>query len=123
DRRQYPEGIGGQKEDDLGVSPDSGDFGRRDMFDRVGSSGIFCQSVIMVVRAALIIQRHVFQHGTKTDSVPDLGFFFTRQVDTLGVTAAFYVEDPAVGPPMFVITDQAAGGISRQGGFTGSGET
>ena len=43
--------------------------------------------------------------------VLDFGFGFLGQVDDFGVAAAFEVEDAFGGPAVFVVTDQAAGGV------------
>ena len=39
---------------------------------------------------------------------------FLRQLDDLGVAAAFEIEDAGIAPPMLVVADKAAVGIARE---------
>ena len=54
----------------------------------------------------VFIEDDVLEHGAKTQRLEMSGSDFRRQVDGLGVAAAFDVEDAVVAPAMFVIADQ-----------------
>ncbi len=52
-----------------------------------------------------------------------MGLLFGREVNHLGVTAAFEVEDLAVGgPAVLVVADELAVRVGAEGGLAGAGE-
>ena len=52
----------------------------------------------------------------------DLGLGFLRQLDALGVAAAFEIEDAVIAPAVLVVADQRAVRIGRQRGLAGAGQ-
>ena len=47
---------------------------------------------------------------------------FLGKIDCFGVAAALDIEDAGVGPDVLVVSDELAGGVSGEGGFTGAGK-
>ena len=54
--------------------------------------------------------------------VVDVRFGFLGEIDGLGVTATLDVEDAGIRPDMFIVANEQAGGVGRQGGLAGSRE-
>ena len=94
-----------------------------DVLARVSGAGVLGQAVVGVVSGALLVQHDVFQHGAKLDGVPNHRLVLLRQVDALGVAAAFDVEHSAFAPAVLVVADQEAARVGRQSGLAGAGET
>ena len=65
----------------------------------------------------------VFQQCIWLDSIEDLWFFFSAQVYTFCIATAFKVEYRAICPAVFVITNQCAVRVCRQGSFTRTAQT
>src|SRR3990167_657658 len=90
---------------------------------RVGRTAVLGQAVVGVVRYAVFIEHHVFQHGAELNGFPDHRLVLLRQVDALGIATAFDVEHHAHTPTVLVIADQVAAFVSRQGGFASARQT
>ncbi|CAI8754899.1 NAD-specific glutamate dehydrogenase [Pseudomonas sp. IT-P171] len=93
-----------------------------DVLQRVGGAAVLGQADIGVVGVLGVVDHDVFQDGAVLDGFPDDRLVLLRQVDALGVAAAFDVEDNAFAPAVFVVTDQVAAFVGGQGGFTGAGQ-
>ena len=59
---------------------------------------------IDVVR--LLVIDHVFEHRAKPQRLINLGLRIWREVNSLGVTAAFDIEDAVIGPAVLVVADE-----------------
>lgn len=116
DGRQDTEGITTQHDDVARLSlSDTWDLGVGNVFDGVGASGVFRNRDIVVIGNSVgRVVNNVLEDGSVSDGVEDFGLLFGRQVNGLGVTTTFNVEDTSVGPDVLVITDQQTLGISRQ---------
>ncbi len=91
---------------------------------RVGDAGVFGDArVVEDRRVCGACQHHVFHDGAEADRVPDDRLAFRIQIDALGVAAALEIEYAVVVPAVLVVTDKEAGGIRRQRGLAGSGQT
>src|SRR5271167_4842633 len=91
--------------------------------DRICGARVLSLAVVVVVRNARDrIEHHVFEHRAEAERVPDLWLVFLREENTLGVAAAFEVEDAGCAPAVLVIADKAAAGIGRQRRLAGAGE-
>jgi hypothetical protein len=66
------------------------------------------------------LELHVLEHRTKLHRVPDVRFLLLRELDHLGVAAAFDVEDTVIAPAMLVVADEETLGIRRQRRLPGS---
>ena len=63
-----------------------------------------------------------FHKRSKTDCRPDLWFILGTEIDALSITAALEIEDPILGPAMFIVTDQATLRTGRRVGLTRGGK-
>ena len=121
DRRQHAERVGGQEDDVLRMSAEAGNHGVLDELDRIRRARVLGLAVVVVVGNARDgIEHHVFQHGAEAERVVDLRLGLGREVDALGVAAAFEVEDAVGAPAVLVVADQAALGIGRQRRLAGA---
>ena len=68
----------------------------------------------------VIVVDYVFQYGAKLDGAINFRLFFGRKVNRFGITAAFDVENAIISPAMFIIADELAASVSREGGFAGA---
>lgn len=68
--------------------------------------------VFKVDDARVFVKDHVFQHGAKTDGLPDLRLVALLEPDTLGVAAALNVEDARGAPAVLVIPNEGPVGVS-----------
>lgn len=98
DGRQDTESVATEHDDVAGLSfSDTRDLGVRDVFDRVGASSVFSDGHIIIVWHSVgRVVDDVFEDGTVSDSVEDLGLLLGRQVDGLGVTTTFDVENTGI---------------------------
>src|SRR4051794_3674672 len=96
----------------------------RDELERIGRAGVFGLGVLVVIRdAGLGIEDHVLQDRTEAiGGVPDHRLRFLRELDGLGVAAAFEIEDAFGAPAGLVVADQDAVGVRRQRGLAGAGQ-
>ena len=60
------------------------------------------------------IEHHIFEHAAEAQRVPDLRLVLFRELDALGVAAAFEVEDSVGAPSVLIVADQVRDGIGRE---------
>lgn len=98
DGRQDTESVATEHDNVAGLSfSDTRDLGVRDVFDGVGASSVFGDGDIVVIWHSVGgVVDDVLEDGTVTDSVEDLGLLLGGQVDGLGVTTTFNVEDTGI---------------------------
>ena len=93
-----------------------------DEIHRIGSARIFGEAVVIVIGNTGGIQHQIFQHRAEADGAPDLRLIHVRQLDALGITAAFEIENSTVAPAMLVVADQPALRIGGKRGLASAGE-
>ena len=105
--RQHAKRIGRQEHDVPGVAANAGNHRIADEVDGIGRAGILGDRIQIEQQGARVrIDDDVFQDGAKAlGSRVDFGFGFSREIDYLGVTSAFKVEDAVIAPAMLIITD------------------
>ena len=99
------------------MSGDARDFRVLDKLDGIGATGILGNANVSVIDVVIFIEHHVFEHRAETQRLEDVRFALRRQVNRLGVAAAFNVEDAFVTPAMLIVADQMAFRIRREGRF------
>ena len=104
------------------MAGDAGDLGISDEFDGVGSAGVLGEGGVVEVDVVVFIVDDVFEDGAVVQGIVNVRLGFLGEVDGFGVAAALDIEDAGVGPDVFIIPDKHAGGVGREGGFTGAGE-
>ena len=118
------ESIASQHDNVFGVVANAGDECVGDVLDGVSAASVLGQGLVIVVdETGVLIKDNVLKNGSEANSVEDLGLLLSREINALGVAASLNVEDSSVGPDVLIITDQGAGGVSRQGGLASSRET
>ena len=124
DRRHHAIGVGGQEDDVLRMTGAAGARRVRDEVERIGRTGVLGLLVAVVVRdARLRIEHDVFQHRAEAvGGVPDFRLGLGRELDGLGVAAAFEIEDALRRPAGLVVADQGAVRIGRERGLAGAGQ-
>lgn len=86
-----------------------------DVFDRISAAGVLGDANVVVVGDAVErVVDDVLEDGTEADGGVDLGLLLRREVDALGVAAAFDVEDTFVGPDVLVVADELAVGVGGE---------
>ena len=71
----------------------------------------------------LVVEHHVLQHRAEAlAGGVDLRLGFLRQLDALGVAAAFEIEDAVLAPAVLVVADQRAVRVGGERGLAGAGE-
>lgn len=97
-RWKHTESIATQHDDVIRLpGGDAWDLCVRDELDRVGTSSVFRDRDVVVVGFAVgWVVDDVFQDGAVADSTVDFGFTFGGEIDRLGVTTTFDVEDTSV---------------------------
>ena len=109
ERRQHAECVAGEKDYVPRMSGDAGDLRVFDEFDRIRSAGVLGDAAVGVVDLAVVlVEDDVFEDAAETDGVEDLRLGFASEIDSLCVAASFDVEDPFVGPAVFVVADEQA---------------
>ena len=124
DRRHHAEGVGGEHHHVLRMRRAAGARGVRDEIERIGRAGVLGLRAVVEIRHAIIGAEHdVLQHRAEALAGGiDLRFGFARQLDALGVAAAFEIEDAVRAPAVFVIADQRALRIGGERGLAGAGQ-
>src|SRR6202008_4587222 len=91
---------------------------------RIGRTSVFgFRAVVKIRHAGVLVHHDVFQHGAEAVAGRKyLRFGFFRQLDALGVAAAFEIEDAVAAPAVLIVADQRAVGIGRQRGLAGTGQ-
>ena len=123
DRRHHAERVAGQHHHVARLAAAQREFDVGDVLDRIGRAGVLGQRLVGQVQPAVRVGDDVLQHGAEAMAGgPDLRFVLGRQVDHLGVAAAFEVEHAVVAPAVLVVADQLAMRIGRQRGLAGAGQ-
>ena len=94
------------------------------IIDRIGGAGVLgIFGVVEIERAGRWVHHHILQHRAEAfGGGEDFRLGLARQLDHLGVAAAFDIEDAILAPAMLVIAHQGARGIGRQRGLAGAGK-
>ena len=75
--------------------------------ERVSAAGVFGDCIAKIIRLPRDrIDDDIFDDRPKADRIPNQRLALLRQLDTLGVAAAFKVEYALIAPAMFVIPNQ-----------------
>src|SRR6202035_3378746 len=90
---------------------------------RIGAAGVLGNADVCIIYQMVLIEHNVLEHRAKTERLEDLRFVLGRQIDGLGVAAAFDVEDAFVTPAMLIVTDEITFGVSRQCRLTRTRQT
>ena len=119
DRRQHAKRVAGE-EDDVGrMAGHAGDLGVADELNGIGAARVLRDAGVGEVHGAVVLEHDVFQHRAEAQGLEDVRLVLRREVDGLGVAAAFDVEDAVVAPAMLVVADEVAlrvGGERRLAG-------
>ena len=94
-----------------------------DMVNWVRHARIFGLRCIGIVDHALRIDADIFEQRVASNGLENIGFVFAAKLDHLGVTAAFKIKYTAIVPTVFIVTDELALRVGRQGGLTGTRES
>lgn len=110
DRGEDAKSIAGEHDDIRGLPVNhAGNTSVWNEINGIRAASVFSDADVVVVGfTGSNIVRDVLENGTKTDSVEYLGLLLSREIDALGITAAFNVEHPIVRPNVFVIANQLA---------------
>ena len=124
DGRQHTEGVSRQHDDGVGLARNAGEAGIGDVADGIGAAGVLGQRrVVEVELAGLLVHHHVFEHGGETaGGGEDFRLRLRRQLDHLGVAAAFEVEQAVGAPAVLVVTDELAVRVGGECRLAGAGE-
>ena len=92
------------------------------MVNRIRHAGVFGFRRIVEVDGAVGAHGDVFEQRVAADRVEDIRFGLFRQANGLRVAAAFEVKHAVVVPAVFVIANQAAFRVGREGCFPSAGQ-
>lgn len=98
DRGEDAESVASQH-DDVGrlTINDARNLGIWNVLDRVGATGVFSDANVIVVRNTREgVVDDVFEDATIFDSVENIGFLLSREVDALGIASTLDVEDTGI---------------------------
>ena len=108
DRRQHAERVAGE-EDHVGrMAGHARDFRVVDELDRIRAARVLRDARVGEVHAVVFIEHHVLQHRAEAQRLENVRLVLGREVDRLGVAAAFDVEDAVVAPAVLVVADEMA---------------
>src|SRR5690348_3070162 len=93
-------------------------LGILDEFYRICAASVLSEADVRIVYQVVLIEHNVLEHRAETERLKDVRFVLGRQVNGLGVAAAFDVEDALVAPAMLIVANEIALGVSRQRGLT-----
>ena len=121
-RGQNAECVTGEHDHVLGVAAQPVAGGVGDVIERIGAPHVLGQAAVFEIqRLGLFVEDHVLDHGAEhAGGGKDFRLCLGVQPDRLGIAAAFEIEGAAIRPAMFVVADQGAVGIGRQGGLAGA---
>ena len=85
-----------------------GIFAFCDELDRIGAARVLRDARVGVVDAVVVVEHDVLQHRAEAERLEDVRLALGREVDRLGVAAAFDVEDAVVAPAVLVVADEMA---------------
>ena len=106
DRRQDPEGVGGEEDHRARVAGALRRQRVRDLLELVRGAGVLGLGVVVEVEDAALVDDDVLEHRAEACALPDLGLGLGREADRLRVAAALEVEDAVVAPAVLVVADQ-----------------
>src|SRR5690554_1835152 len=94
----------------------TGSAGIGNIVDGVGAPGVLGQRAVAEVRTSRLIKHHILKDSTRfmSGSV-DQRLLLFRQIDGLGVTAPFKIENTVIAPAMLIVTYQYSVGVGREG--------
>ena len=85
---------------------DTRHLGIGNVFNRIGGPGVLGErGAIEIDSARNFVVGDVFQDGAEANRIVNFRFALPRQMDALGVTAPFNIENTIVAPAMLVVTD------------------
>ena len=77
-----------------------------DVLDRIAGAGVLRQrSVAVIDFSSCRVMDRILKNRSKTNRLVNLWFRFRGQVNRLGITATFDIENAVVGPAVFIISD------------------
>src|SRR5574337_837603 len=125
DRRQNPEGVAGQHDDVARMAGPTGGRGVGDKGQRIGDAGVLgLRFVVEIGNAQFRVEDDVLHHRAEAlGRRIDLGLGLARELDRLGVAAAFEVEDAAFAPAVLVVPDEDAVRVGGERRLAGAGKT
>ena len=88
------------------MSGDARDFRVLDELDGIGAARVLRDAGVGVIDVVIFIEHHVFQHRAEAQRLENVRLALRREVDRLGVAAAFDVEDAVVAPAVLVVADE-----------------
>ena len=107
DRREHAKRIA-REEDDVGrMACHAGDLRAVDELDGIGAACVLRDAGVGKIDADFLLH-YVFQHRTKAQRLEDIRLVLWGEVDGLGVTAPFDIEDAVFAPAMLVVANQVA---------------
>ena len=117
DRRQHAERIGCQHDNVFRCAGDARGRSVRDEVEWIAGPGVLgMRSVVEIEMAGCRIDYDILQPRAEAlGRGVDLGLSLARELDHLGVAAALEVEEAVLAPAMFIVADQSARWIGRQG--------
>ena len=83
-----------------------GIFALCDELDRIRAARVLRDARVGVIDAVIVIEHHVLEHRAEAQRLEDVRLALGREVDRLGVAAAFDVEDAVVAPAVLVVADE-----------------
>ena len=123
DWRQHAKCIAGQKNNIRRMARNARNLRILDELYGIGAAGVLGKADVCIIYQMVLIEHHVLEHRAETERLEDLRFVLRRQIDGLGVAAAFDVEDAIVTPAMFIVTDEMAFRVGRQRRLTRTRQT
>lgn len=119
---QYTESITGQHNNVGGLTINHArNLSVGNKLDRIGTSCVLRNADVVVVgNSRNRVINDVLEDTAISDGVKDVGFLFSRKVDTLGIASTLDVENTSVRPNMLVVTDEETVRISGKSSFSGS---
>src|SRR5690349_5936216 len=103
---QHAEGIAGEENHVSRMAGNARNFGILDELNWIRAACVLGNTRVGVVDASIVIEHDVLKYRAEAQRLENIRFAFWREIDRLGVAAAFDVEDSVVAPDMLVITDE-----------------
>ena len=123
-RRQHSRSIAGEKDQMPRVPRHAGHPRVWYALDWIGRTGIFCNRAgLKIDDTTHRVVDNVFQHGSKANRRMDFRLLVRREMNALGIAAAFDIEHASISPAMLIIADQPTQGIGRKRCLAGAGQT
>src|ERR1700758_1995875 len=85
-----------------------------DEFYRIRAAGVLRNADVCIVYQMVLIEHNVLENRAKTERLEDVRFILGRQIDSLGVAAAFNIEDALLAPAMLIVANEIAYGGGRE---------